>query len=74
LLALALEDACALHRFVHEPLCYAWIGYIYDAPAERLIREHRSTVALFYAALALGSFFAHGTGIKSQSPSGIKSG
>lgn len=61
LLTHALQDACVLHRFVDEPLFYLGVDYIYETPAKQLIKDHPNTLALFYAALALGNFFVNGT-------------
>ncbi|KAL7658377.1 Gypsy retrotransposon integrase-like protein 1 [Aspergillus niger] len=68
LLAHALQDACVLHSFVHEPLFYSMVDYIYRTPAEKLMKDHRNALALFYAALALGTFFADGSRKNSTTP------
>ncbi|KAE8380009.1 fungal-specific transcription factor domain-containing protein [Aspergillus bertholletiae] len=62
LLAQALEDACVLHRFVHEPSFYAMVDRIYHTPTERLTKNDGNSLALFYAALALGALFVDGMG------------
>ncbi|KAL3455987.1 fungal-specific transcription factor domain-containing protein [Aspergillus heterothallicus] len=75
LLTHALQDACILHRFVHEPTFHATIAYIYKTPVERLLKDHPSALALFYAALTLGDHFANGLGTKAvESPADTGSG
>ena len=54
----ALDDACAILRFVHQPTFYAMLDRIYDVPPDKLKTEDLKFVPLFYAVLALGTLFA----------------
>ncbi|OJJ94627.1 hypothetical protein ASPACDRAFT_65076 [Aspergillus aculeatus ATCC 16872] len=65
LLRHALEDACALQKFVHEPSFYMMVELIYSTPPEVLRQKYPHSLALLFAALALGSHFSRGL-----SPSG----
>ncbi|PIG82257.1 hypothetical protein AARAC_000006 [Aspergillus arachidicola] len=59
LLRFALEDACALQKFVHEPSFYAMVEQMYNMPSELLQQNHPHSLALLFAALALGSHFSN---------------
>lgn len=53
----ALEDACALMRFVHQPTYYAMFDRIYDTPLEHYTDEENKNLPLVYAVMAVGSLF-----------------
>lgn len=54
----ALDDACAILRFIHQPTFYAMFDRIYDTPSEDLNSEELRFLPLFYSALALGTLFS----------------
>ena len=54
----ALDDACAILRFVHQPTFYAMFDRVYDSRPEDLGAEETKFIPLLYSALALGSLFA----------------
>ena len=54
----ALDDACALLRFVHQPTFYAMFDRIYDTPPESFATEENRFLPLLYAVMALGCLFA----------------
>ncbi|MCJ1400972.1 hypothetical protein MMC11_004183 [Xylographa trunciseda] len=54
----ALDDACALMRFVHQPTFYAMFDRVYDVPPEQYGNEEHRYLPLVYSVLALGSLFA----------------
>ena len=60
-LSYALEDACVLHRFFHKPSFYAMVDLIYATSSGPSEQTSPRSLALFFAALALGSHFAGGT-------------
>lgn len=54
----ALDDACAILRFVHQPTFYAMFDRVYDNPSEDYTSEEYKFLPLLYSVLALGSLFA----------------
>lgn len=54
----ALDDACAILRFVHQPTFYAMVDRVYDMRPEDLGPEERQFLPLLYSTLALGVLFA----------------
>ncbi|KAI9717750.1 MAG: hypothetical protein M1812_004479 [Candelaria pacifica] len=54
----ALDDACALLRFVHQPSFYSSFDRIYDTPLEQFTDEDNRFLPLLYIVLALGCLFA----------------
>jgi len=54
----ALDDACAILRFVHQPTFYAMVDRIYDMQPEDLGPEENKFLPLLYSTLALGVLFA----------------
>lgn len=56
----ALDDACAVMRFVHHPTFYAMLNRIYDVQPEYFGNEENRFLPLLYAAMALGCLFAKG--------------
>lgn len=54
----ALDDACAILRFVHQPSFYLMFDRVYSAPPEDLGPEEVKFLPLLYSAIALGSLFA----------------
>ncbi len=54
----ALDDACAVLRFVHQPSFYASFDRIYDTPLEQFSNEDNKFLPLLYVVLALGCLFA----------------
>jgi hypothetical protein len=57
LAANALQRACALLKFVHEPSFYKMFNRIYDTPAEAFGDEENRFLPLLYVVLALGCMF-----------------
>ena len=58
LCAYALDDACALVRFVHQPWFYRMVDRIYSVPPEQFGKDENRFLPLLYATLALGCLFA----------------
>ena len=58
LCANALDDACAILRFVHQPTFYAMVDRVYDMRPEDLGPEENKFLPLLYSTLALGVLFA----------------
>ena len=58
LCANALDDACAILRFVHQPTFYAMVDRVYDRPSEDLGSYDIKFLPLLYATIALGTLFA----------------
>ena len=56
----ALDDACALMRFVHQPTFYKSFDRIYDTPPEAFGNEENKFLPLLYLVMALGCLFATG--------------
>ncbi|MCJ1261011.1 hypothetical protein MMC22_000875 [Lobaria immixta] len=54
----ALDDACALMRFVHQPTFYTMLDRIYDVQPEYFGNEENRFLPLLYAVMALGCLFA----------------
>lgn len=54
----ALEDGCALIRFVHEPSFYALFDRIYDTPPEQFTNEENSFLPLLYIVMSVGCLFS----------------
>ncbi|KAL3479250.1 fungal-specific transcription factor domain-containing protein [Aspergillus californicus] len=54
----ALEDGCALIRFVHEPSFYAMLERIYDTPPEQFTNEENSFLPLLYIVMSVGCLFS----------------
>ncbi|MCJ1384814.1 hypothetical protein MMC17_007932 [Xylographa soralifera] len=54
----ALDDACALMRFVHQPTFYAMFDRVYDMPPDQYGNEEHRYLPLVYSVMALGSLFA----------------
>lgn len=54
----ALDDACAVMRFVHQPTFYGMLNRIYDVQPEYFGNEENRFLPLLYAAMALGCLFA----------------
>ena len=54
----ALDDACALMRFVHQPTFYAMFDRVYNVAPEHFGNDENKFLPLLYAALALGCLFA----------------
>ena len=54
----ALDDACAILRFVHQPTFYHMFDRVYDLPAEELGPEETKFIPMLYSCIALGSLFA----------------
>lgn len=58
LCANALDDACAILRFVHQPTFYAMVDRVYDQPTEHLSSHEIKFLPLLYSTIALGTLFA----------------
>ena len=56
----ALDDACALMRFVHQPTFYNMFDRIYDTAPEHFGNDENRFLPLLYSMLALGCLFAKG--------------
>ena len=54
----ALDDACAVLRFVHRPSFYAMFDRIYDLQPDNLEGRDRRFLPLLFAVLAVGALFA----------------
>ena len=54
----ALDDACALMRFVHQPTFYTMFDRVYDVPPDQYGNEEHRYLPLVYSVMALGSLFA----------------
>ena len=54
----ALDDAMALMRFIHQPTFYAIFDRIYDTPHSDWTDEEHKHLPLLYSVMALGSMFA----------------
>ncbi|PYI33009.1 C6 transcription factor [Aspergillus indologenus CBS 114.80] len=54
----ALDDACALMRFVHEPTFYTMFDRIYDTPLDQFTNEENSFLPLLYIVMAVGCLFS----------------
>ena len=58
LCANALDDACAILRFVHQPTFYTMVDRVYDMRAEDLGPQENKFLLLLYSTIALGTLFA----------------
>lgn len=54
----ALDDACSLMRFVHEPSFYASLERIYDMSPDQYTNEENSFLPLLYIVMAVGCLFS----------------
>lgn len=63
LISNALNKACALLRFVHQPTFYELFDRIYDVPVENYGNDENKFLPLLYVVLALGSMFEIGHGM-----------
>ena len=54
----ALDDACALLRFVHRPTFFTMFHQIYDKPPEQWGNEEHRYLPLLYGLMSVGSMFA----------------
>ncbi|KAK2757097.1 hypothetical protein FQN54_005066 [Arachnomyces sp. PD_36] len=53
----ALDDACTIMRFTHQPTFYAMFDRIYDTSPEQFSNEENSFLPLLYVVLAVGCLF-----------------
>lgn len=56
----ALDDACSLMRFIHEPSFWASFDRIYDTTPEQFSNEENSFLPLLYIVMAVGCLFSDG--------------
>ncbi|KAJ5103422.1 hypothetical protein N7532_003951 [Penicillium argentinense] len=54
----AIDHACSLMRFVHEPSFFADLERIYDVAPEQYTNEENSFVPLLYIVMAVGCLFS----------------
>lgn len=54
----ALDDACSLMRFVHEPTFFASLERIYDVSPEQYSNDENSFLPLFHIVMAVGCLFS----------------
>ncbi|KAJ5668739.1 hypothetical protein N7462_009809 [Penicillium macrosclerotiorum] len=54
----AIDDACSLMRFVHEPSFFASLERIYDTPLDQFSNEENSFLPLLYIVIAVGCLFS----------------
>ncbi|KAJ5818461.1 hypothetical protein N7474_004052 [Penicillium riverlandense] len=54
----AIDDACCLMRFVHEPSFFAYFDRIYDTPPEQFGNEENAFLPLLYIVMAVGCLFS----------------
>lgn len=54
----ALDDACALLRFVHQPTFWSKFDRAYDIPSDQYSHEETHFLPLLYSVLAVGALFA----------------
>ena len=54
----ALDDACALMRFVHQPTFWAKFDRAYDTPSDQYGDSETRFLPLLYSVVALGALFA----------------
>ncbi|KAJ5684143.1 uncharacterized protein N7477_000488 [Penicillium maclennaniae] len=54
----AIDDACSLMRFVHEPSFFASFDRIYDTPVDQFTNEENSFLPLLYIVMAVGCLFS----------------
>jgi hypothetical protein len=55
----ALDDACTIMRFTHQPTFYAMFDRIYDTPPEQFSNDENSFLPLLYVVLAVGCLFGN---------------
>ena len=70
LCANALDLACSLLCFVHQPSFYRMVHRIYDTPVESFGNEENQFLPLLYVVLALGCLF----NVEGKNPPTYKSG
>jgi hypothetical protein len=58
LISSALDEACALLKFVHEPSFYSMLHRLYNVDPEQYGYEENKFLPLLYAALAVGFLFS----------------
>lgn len=54
----AIDHACSLMRFVHEPSFFANLDRIYETPPEQYTNEENSFIPLLYIVMAVGCLFS----------------
>ncbi|KAJ6170600.1 hypothetical protein N7485_007946 [Penicillium canescens] len=54
----AIDHACSLMRFVHEPSFFASLERIYDTPPEQFSNDENSFLPLLYIVIAVGCLFS----------------
>ena len=54
----ALDDACALMRFIHKPSFYEKFDHIFDTDPEHFTNDDMQFMPLLYSVIALGCMFA----------------
>lgn len=54
----ALDDACSLMRFVHEPSFFASFDRIYDTTPEQFSNDDHAFLPLLYIVMAVGCLFS----------------
>lgn len=54
----AIDHACSLMRFVHEPSFFAALERVYDVPPEQYTNEENSFIPLLYIVMAVGCLFS----------------
>lgn len=54
----AIDHACSLMRFVHEPSFFASLERIYDTPPEQFGNDENSFLPLLYIVIAVGCLFS----------------
>jgi hypothetical protein len=62
----ALDDACALMRFVHQPTFYAMFDRVYDTEPELFEIEENKYLPLVYSIMAVGCLFSKNENSKLQ--------
>jgi hypothetical protein len=71
----ALDTACSLLRFVHQPTFYVMFERIYEIPVESFGNEENQFLPLLYVVLALGCMFEQqGDGYEQSYKTGIDHG
>ena len=54
----AIDHACSLMRFVHEPSFFADLERVYDVPPEQYTNQENSFIPLLYIVMAVGCLFS----------------
>lgn len=62
----ALDDACSVMRFVHQPTFYVMLDRVYDAQPEHFGNEENRFLPLLYMTMALGCLFTRAEGSELQ--------